>query len=403
MTDRPHLKTLADRVGILPSYVDISGVEHVTPDATRVAFLEAMGLGASTEAAAERTVEALAREQAASLMPRVRVVTVGEGPLTIPLWLPEDASGEVEWSAEVSAESGEQPGRRLKKGTGTSPAATNDSVDGWLVGAGPHFQVSASGSVHVANGAGPAEVRIDRRLPEGYHTLRVAVELPGRVVEAEQSLIVSPGRCTPLATLVGERQALGLWTNLYALRSDRNMGVGDLTDLKQLFEFAGEHNAEFVGINPLHALYNRGEQISPYCPVSRLYRNVLYLDVEAVPELPECREAKRLVASTTFQRQLGRLRSSRQVEYDNVLDLKLTVLHLLHDTFLARSARDGTERGRRYTEYVEEQGPPLVLFATFMALADWLRKTGRGGGEQRSWRGWPEEYRSPDSPEVRAF
>lgn len=53
MKDRPHLRSLADRLDILPAYNDVHGELWVTKDDTKVALLAAMGFDASTETAAE--------------------------------------------------------------------------------------------------------------------------------------------------------------------------------------------------------------------------------------------------------------------------------------------------------------------------------------------------------------
>ena len=47
----------------------------------------------------------------------------------------------------------------------------------------------------------------------------------------------------------------GLTVQLYSLRSAHNWGIGDYSDLAQMMAFAGENGLDFVGINPLHALF----------------------------------------------------------------------------------------------------------------------------------------------------
>ena len=76
-----------------------------------------------------------------------------------------------------------------------------------------------------------------------------------------------------------------LAVQLYGVRSARNWGMGDFTDLEGLIELAHHLGADGVGLNPLHALFDdRPGDCSPYSPNSRLFLNALYIDVEKLPE-----------------------------------------------------------------------------------------------------------------------
>ena len=59
-------------------------------------------------------------------------------------------------------------------------------------------------------------------------------------------------------------------------------------------------------MNPLHALHNRVPyNTSPYLPLSLYYKNLIYVDIEAVPEFAACRLAQRIAAHTGISRQTG--------------------------------------------------------------------------------------------------
>jgi len=89
-----------------------------------------------------------------------------------------------------------------------------------------------------------------------------------------------PARCY----LPEERQAWGWATQLYALRSRRSWGRGDLDDLARLARWSKSLGAAFIQLNPLHAAAPAGpQQPSPYFPSSRRFRNPSYIAVEKVP------------------------------------------------------------------------------------------------------------------------
>ena len=121
-------------------------------------------------------------------------------------------------------------------------------------------------------------------LPLGYH--RLEVEADG--INARADLIVAPDRCHLPAELGPGSRSWGLSCQLYGLRSERNWGIGDFTDLAALARAAGRCTASVVGINPLHALFAaEPRHVSPYSPSSRSQLDYLYIDVTAVPGFAE--------------------------------------------------------------------------------------------------------------------
>jgi len=119
-------------------------------------------------------------------------------------------------------------------------------------------------------------------LPLGYHAL--SLQIAGESWRPSR-LIVCPGRAFEPAWLEQGRAA-GLAISLYGLRSLRNWGCGDTTDLCALIDWVAQRTeTSFIALNPLHAIANRQPyNTSPYLPNSIFYRNPIYLDVEAIPD-----------------------------------------------------------------------------------------------------------------------
>ena len=135
-------------------------------------------------------------------------------------------------------------------------------------------------------------------------------------------------------------RAFGLIANLYTVRSDTNWGVGDSGDLATLARWGGGVGADFVGMNPLHALLNRGNDVSPYSPVSRLFRNPIYIDVMRVPELRDAPErGRRGSTSAEFARRARRVARNPAVRYEQVMAVKGLALDALHHVFRRARSR----------------------------------------------------------------
>lgn len=343
---RPALVRLADRLGVFADYHDIGGTRRVTSDSTRESLCAAMGFPCASEAEAEARLAELAAADAEHWLEPVRVLRETPGTAQT-LRVRADADGEAQ--VEIAAESG------------------------------------ARSRVTVAVKAG--ELALPAPLEPGAHEL--TVELDGR--SASQLLIVAPRTAWRADERLGDSRALGVWTNLYTVRSRVNWGFGDLSDLARMSEWLAPLGVDFVAVNPLHALANRGDAIAPYSPVSRVFMNPLYLDVEAVPEFSHAQRARSVAA----QLPLERLRGARELDHAAVLAAKLAVLRELYRAFLA-GERDGeTPRGRAHARARAEAGPELLDFARFEVIQAELREP--------DWRRWPAELRDPRSPAVTEF
>jgi (1->4)-alpha-D-glucan 1-alpha-D-glucosylmutase len=207
-------------------------------------------------------------------------------------------------------------------------------------------------------------------------------------------------RCFLPDAIAGTGRAWGFAAALYAVRSSRNWGIGDFTDLAALVEIARTSGAALVGINPLHRLFaDRPEQASPYSPSDRTALNALYLDVEAIPEFAHCTAARKLVESAGFTATLASLRASTLVDYTGVTAAKRAVLDLLHTHFHDAELAGDTPRGRAFRAWQTGDGAamrPVAIFET-------IRGARARAGEILDWRDWPRELRDAAGPGVAAF
>jgi len=169
-----------------------------------------------------------------------------------------------------------------------------------------------------------------------------------------------------------------LAVQLYGIRSRRNWGHGDFSDLLALIEGAAQRGAAGVGLNPLHALFDdRPGEPSPYSPNSRLFLNPLYVDIDAIPEF--CGAEGAGVAA-----EVERCRATDLVDYVRVAGVKQRCLRLAYAAFRERAA---PARRQDFAAFREERGALLARFASFEVLRHRL---------DGPWWTWPPEWRNPD-------
>jgi 4-alpha-glucanotransferase len=205
-------------------------------------------------------------------------------------------------------------------------------------------------------------------LPFGVWRLRIT-DASGASEDAP--LIVAPQRA-----FTGDfDRSWVIAVQLYSVRSARNWGMGDFTDLESLIRLASQLGADGIGLNPLHALFDdRPGDCSPYSPNSRLFLNPLYIDVQNIPGYQAMPDGDAI----------ARLQQSAIVDYPGVAALKWRALRSAFEHF--GKHRDDAAAAD-FDAFRAERGTLLSHFACFEVLR---RKF------KTPWWEWPKEWREPD-------
>ena len=146
-------------------------------------------------------------------------------------------------------------------------------------------------------------VTLADQLPFGYHRLYLRVG----ELDLESYLLSAPSQIFASGESGAHRWAL--FCPLYALTSERS--CGDFTDLEALRISPAPWVDRWSAPPLLAAFLDEPYNPSPYAPVSRLFWNELFLDIERIPEL-RC-PAVRSIISTGFVK-LNRLRAQPLVD-----------------------------------------------------------------------------------------
>ena len=370
------LDQLATLTGIEPGYHDIWGHYRETSRDTKACFLKAMGYPVGTP---DDCAESLARFEIRTwrrLVDPVVLVPAEAQPGTVAVTVPAGlADRALSWT--LVEEGGREHGSRIA--CRLLPVTEMRHID-----AGDHERRAMS---------------LPEGLPDGYHCLTVSIE--GTDLTAEATVVVAPRRCWTLEDVAPGERLWGLSCQLYALRSGYDWGIGNFSALGSLAEQAASAGADAVGLNPLHALFPADPgRYSPYSPSSREFLNILYIDVEAIPDFAESEAAQQRVAATDFVRRLKEAREAALVSYDDVAALMFPTLWQAFESFRRRHLLPQSDRARAFRAFQESGGEGLRRFAVFHALQAHFSAEDKA---LWAWDRWPEGYRQPDSEAVATF
>lgn len=225
-------------------------------------------------------------------------------------------------------------------------------------------------------------IEITTPLEIGYYDIKLKINKK----EYVSTLAVAPQACYQ-SSAVDNKKLWGYAVQLYSLRSKRNWGVGDFTDLLNFVKICGKSGADVVGINPINVLnHSFPEEASPYMSMSRLFLNPIYIDVEKVPEFK-----KEDISS--MKNKITELNSDEYISYGEVYNIKMKVLEKLY----LRMLQD-KKRSQDFFDFCQQKGTDLQNLAVFLCLYEKEAPKHWGG-----WHSWDKQLQNPNTVEIKKF
>src|SRR5580658_865700 len=210
--DPLEIENAARAWGVETEYWDIWGQQHHASTELEMAILRSLGVDTSSIVALGQAIERYNQRQWRSPFAPAIFLTVGRTPHEISVSLPVERAD--------------------------SPAVL-------------HLGLEDGGTLDLEVEPGATRLRLPDDLPLGYHQL--SLEIAGESWPPSR-LMVCPERAYEPAWLASGSnagRAAGLAISLYGLRSRRNWGCGDTSDLCALIDWAAESTqTSFIALNP---------------------------------------------------------------------------------------------------------------------------------------------------------
>ncbi len=174
-----------------------------------------------------------------------------------------------------------------------------------------------------------------------------------------------------------DKKIAGVLAPVFALRTENDLGVGDIAGVRKLVDWAAEIGLRIVQILPIN---ETGGDNSPYNAISSVALDITTLEVapKIVPDL----------TSSTYKLVLedSNLEALREgpVDYAAVKKLKHALMRKAFTRFVSREEKFQTERAREFANFCELQSAWLGDYALFRVLAEI-------NGSER-WNAWPVEH-----------
>jgi len=183
-----------------------------------------------------------------------------------------------------------------------------------------------------------------------------------------------------------ERRRAGVLVPLSALRSRSDHGIGDLADLRLFVDWAAARGLSLIQLLPVSPISPTAP--FPYSAYSAFGLDLSFITLSHVPEVKRSPAAQALLSKLEKDGTLNRLRQAPRLVYEEIYNLKVSVLTAAFHSFMEEKADH--ERRQQWAHFIDKEKAWLEPFALFTALKNHY-------GWRTSWTSWPEAIKNPDA------
>jgi 4-alpha-glucanotransferase len=176
----------------------------------------------------------------------------------------------------------------------------------------------------------------------------------------------------------------GLLVPLFSMPSTSSWGVGEIADIPVMAAWLRDCGLDMLQLLPLNEMASG--QNSPYCALSALALDPIYISVSRIPEFRALGGVEHLAACTRDRLHL--VQGARMVQYHEVRRIKDEALAAAFRHFVTAEWRRDTPRARQFETFRRDQAWWLRDYALFRALHERF--------DARAWTEWPRDLRDRD-------
>ena len=173
---------------------------------------------------------------------------------------------------------------------------------------------------------------------------------------------------------------------LFSVRTERDWGIGQITDLPACAVWVRSSGHKLLQILPPYELA-QGET-SPYGARTAFGLDPIYIGIESIEDLDEAAIDQALGAEGKSE--LARLRAAKNVDYASVRKLKERIFEVAFARFYESEWTRGTPRADHFRAFLEHEQDWLADLSLYVAL--------REKHHNHSWQFWPLDVQNREAP-----